>query len=122
MSSNTANQSIIRKALLTAALEGDPAVSTVEIKHIDLAPGQRAGRHMHPCPVVGYIAKGAVDFQIEGGPVETLRAGAAFYEPAGVTISRFDNASESEPLTFIAFYLLGAGEDELIRMLPQSGG
>jgi hypothetical protein len=37
MSSNTANQSIIRKALLTAALEGDPAVSTVEIKQVDLA-------------------------------------------------------------------------------------
>lgn len=38
-------------------------------------------------------------------------------KPAGTTILYFDNASELEPLSFIAFYLLGAGEHELIRML-----
>jgi quercetin dioxygenase-like cupin family protein len=67
--------------------------------------------------VVGYIANGAVHFQIEGEPAQTLREGDAFYEPADVTILHFDNPSEREPLTFIAYYLLGSGEDELIRML-----
>jgi hypothetical protein len=28
----------------------------------------------------------------------------------------FDNASDTEPMTFIPFYLLGANEDEPIRM------
>ncbi|MGH7068087.1 MAG: hypothetical protein ACREEU_09935 [Acetobacteraceae bacterium] len=49
--------------------------------------------------------------------METLHEGDAFYEPAGTTILHFDNASERESLTFIAFYLLGSGEHELIRML-----
>jgi hypothetical protein len=35
-----------------------------------------------------------------------------------VQIARFDNASARAPATFIAFYLLGAGESELIEMLP----
>jgi hypothetical protein len=29
----------------------------------------------------------------------------------------FDNASATQPMTFIAFYLLGEDERELIRML-----
>jgi len=110
-------QSIVRKELLTAHLAAGRAVGQVDVRQIDFAPGQTTGRHLHPCPVVGYIAKGTVLFQIEGGPLETLREGDAFYEPAQATILRFDNASQSEPLTFIAFYLLGAGEHELIRML-----
>jgi hypothetical protein len=47
-----------------------------------------------------------------------LRAGEAFFEPAAVQIAHFDNASASEPATFIAFCLLGAGEHELIEILP----
>lgn len=49
--------------------------------------------------------------------MKTLKAGDAFFEPANTKILHFDNASAIEPMTFIAFYLLGKGEDELIRML-----
>jgi hypothetical protein len=45
-----------------------------------------------------------------------LPAGSAFHEPAGAIIANFGNASDSEPMTFVAFYLL-KGEQELIRML-----
>jgi uncharacterized protein YjbI with pentapeptide repeats len=41
---------------------------------------------------------------------------AAFYEPADAIIANFGNASDTEPMTFVAFYLLD-GEQELIRML-----
>ena len=40
--------------------------------------------------------------------------------PLGIRIQHFDNASESEEATFIAFYLLAANERELIRMLPET--
>ena len=55
-------------------------------------------------------------YQIEGESAQTLPAGSAFYEPADTVIANFGNASDSEPMTFVAFYLLD-GEQELIRML-----
>ena len=108
---------IIRKALLTAALTGGRRVDRVEIKQIDFVPRQQTGLHLHTCPVVGYIARGTVLFQIEGEPPRTLKEGDAFHEPAGARILHFDNASDRDPLTFIAFYLLGPDDRELITML-----
>jgi quercetin dioxygenase-like cupin family protein len=107
---------IERQQLLSAALESRN-VSCVDVRRITLVPGQAAGRHLHPCPVVGYIASGTAFCQIEGETAELLPVGAAFYEPAGKVIADFGNASDITPMTFIAFYLLD-GEQELITMLP----
>ena len=95
---------------------GQRNVSTVDIRKITLAPRQKAGRHLHPCAVVGYIASGTAFCQIEGEPAELLPVGSAFYEPAERVIADFGNASDVTPLTFIAFYLLD-GEQDLITML-----
>src|SRR5262249_26863004 len=80
-------------------------------------PRQQTGLHLHTCPVVGYVARAPVLFQIEGEPPRTLKEGDAFHEPAGARILHFDNASDRDPLTFIAFYLLGPDDRELITML-----
>jgi quercetin dioxygenase-like cupin family protein len=108
---------IERKALLTAVMNGANPVARVEIKEIELKAAQRTGLHRHPCAVVGYVADGAIVFQIEGEPENTLKCGDAFYEPVNVRVARFDNASETAPAKFIAFYLLGPGEDRLIEMI-----
>jgi quercetin dioxygenase-like cupin family protein len=110
-------QTIYRKPLFTAVLEQAKKVGKVEVKEIVFQPSQKTGLHFHPCPVVGYIAEGSVAFQIEGSEEKTLRAGDAFFEPANVKILKFDNASETKGMKFITFYLLDAGEEELIRML-----
>src|SRR5579859_7582196 len=117
MSSAATKQTIIRKPLLTALLEEIKPTRTIEIKQIDFAPSQKTGVHNHPCPVVGYIVKGTVLFQVQGEEPRTLHAGDAFSEPPHKTILHFDNASSTEPMTFIAFYLLDSGETELIHML-----
>jgi len=39
------------------------------------------------------------------------------YEPADTIIARFDNASPTEPMKFIAYYLLASNEP-LIELLP----
>lgn len=109
------SNNIIRKPLLTASL-GERTVTSVEIKEITLAPGQKAGLHLHPCPVTGYIAKGTAIMQVEGEDELILNTGDAFYEPADRHIAQFSNYSDSEPMTFIAFYLLN-GDQELIKML-----
>ena len=101
---------------LLSAVLGQRNVSTVDIRKITLGPGQKAGRHLHPCAVVGYVASGTAFYQIEGEPAELLPVGSAFYEPAEQVIADFGNASDVTPLTFIAFYLLD-GQQDLITML-----
>jgi quercetin dioxygenase-like cupin family protein len=108
-------QTITRKPLLKAAL-GNRNINTVDVREIRFAPSQQTGRHLHPCTVVGYIAEGTATIQVEGQPPQTLPAGSAFHEPAQTVMARFDNASDSDPMTFIAFYLLD-GDQDLITML-----
>jgi quercetin dioxygenase-like cupin family protein len=108
-------QTIVRKQLLSASL-GNRNVASVDVREIRLDPGEAVGRHVHPCAVVGYIVEGTAVYEIEGQAEQTLPRGSAFYEPANVVIARFGNASHSQPMTFVAFYLLDH-EQELIRML-----
>ncbi|GAB3175926.1 hypothetical protein GCM10027291_36760 [Telluribacter humicola] len=56
--------------------------------------------------------------QIESQPAQVLRAGDAFFEPADTPILHFDNYSASQPMKFVAYYLLN-GEKELIELLPK---
>jgi quercetin dioxygenase-like cupin family protein len=106
----------ITRTPLLKALLGDRRVNAVDVREIRFAPGQRTTRHLHPCMVVGYIAEGAAVLEVEGQAAMTLPAGSAFHEPAGTVIADFRNASERDPMTFIAFYLLDGNQD-LITML-----
>lgn len=106
---------IIRKQLLTADI-GTQTVKKVDMREINFQPLQRTGYHQHPCPVVGYIVSGTVLFQVEGDSSKTLKAGDAFFEPMNKPMVHFDNLSSTEPLKFIAYYLLNDGS-ELIQML-----
>ncbi len=112
-----AQQEIIRKELLSAEI-GKRIISKVDVREISFEPLQRTGRHKHPCPVFGYIAEGQILFQVEGQPLQILKAGEAFYEPVDTPIAHFDNISDKYPAKFIAYYLLN-GEKELIEMLPE---
>jgi quercetin dioxygenase-like cupin family protein len=81
---------------------------------VELPPGQPAGSHYHPGAVTGYVESGLIAFERAGQPVRELGPGDVFFEPAGETILRFDNRSDREPATFIAFYLL-TGDQPLIE-------
>ena len=102
---------LTRKDLLNAIV--NQKVSVVEIKEVNMTGGQEAPKHLHPCPVVGYIVSGRVLFQIEGQESEILKEGDAFYEPKNKTILHFDNASKDKPLTFVAFYLKEQHEENI---------
>jgi quercetin dioxygenase-like cupin family protein len=94
---------IIRQNLQPALL--NQKVKTVEIQEITFPAGETASKHLHPCPVVGYVKSGSVFFQIEGQVAVILKKGDSFYEPKETNILHFDNASKEKPMTFIAFYL-----------------
>jgi quercetin dioxygenase-like cupin family protein len=108
---------IKRQNLLEASFGGLHAIERARISRVELAPGQAAGRHFHPCHVIGCVLSGTIRFQIDKQPETVLVAGEAFHEPAGIEIPHFDNASNTEPAVFLACYLLAPGEDELIKML-----
>jgi len=115
--SNPSPQAIVRKPLLTAIIEGQKLVDRVEIKEIEFVANQSTGLHLHPCPVVGYIAEGTILFQVEGQPAKVLKAGDVFFEPANTRIIHFDNPTE-ERTKFICYYLLGKEDRDVIKMLP----
>ena len=108
---------INRVPLLTAMLATRNDIDRVEVKRIDFAPLQKTGVHFHPCPVIGYIAKGLIYFQIEGEEAKILKEGTAFFEPANKKVLHFDNLSEKDGVSFIAVYLLKKDDKELIKML-----
>lgn len=110
-----ADASVVRTPILGAQFDVAKTIDHVRGVSVTLAPGRRATRHEHPIPVIGYVTSGTITFQLDGQPARTLYAGEAFYEPANATIAVFDNLSASESATFIAFYLMGLGETEVVR-------
>jgi quercetin dioxygenase-like cupin family protein len=106
---------IRRTELLSRPLPVAP--DRVAAYRVELPPGRPAGRHFHPGPVTGYVESGLIAYEQDGQPARELGRGDVFFEPAGVTIQRFDNLSATEPAVFIAFYLL-TGDQPLIQPTP----
>jgi quercetin dioxygenase-like cupin family protein len=85
------------------ALNGDHLqVSMVEVRY---GPGESSQQHSHPCPVVGYVVEGAYRTQVKGEPEKIYKAGESFYEaPNGVHLVS-ENASSTEPVRFLAYFI-----------------
>ncbi|MBC9796789.1 cupin domain-containing protein [Sinomicrobium sp. FJxs] len=102
---------IARQELLKENIKQN--ISNIETQIITMKAGQVAPKHLHPCPVIGYIESGEVLFQIEGEEKKVLKAGQAFYEPKNKNIVHFDNHSKDSDLVFIAFYLKECDEENI---------
>ena len=77
-------------------------VTTVEVTY---PPGGASAPHSHPCPVIGYVLKGAVRMQVKGGTEAIYRAGDSFYEEANGIHMVSKNASATEAATFLATFI-----------------
>ncbi|WP_337660552.1 cupin domain-containing protein [Anderseniella sp. Alg231-50] len=89
-------------------------VVQVEVGDFRFKPGQVAPVHTHEAPAIGYVSKGMIIYQVEGGKPQILRAGDAFFEPVGTRILRFDNASATEAAHFLDFNLEQANEPFIV--------
>jgi quercetin dioxygenase-like cupin family protein len=49
---------------------------------VDFAPGAKFGRHTHPGEEIVYVIEGTLEYQVEGKPALTLRAGEVLFIPA----------------------------------------
>lgn len=50
---------------------------------VDLGPGIEFGKHSHPGEEIVYVIEGSLEYQVEGMPPVTLRAGEVLFIPAG---------------------------------------
>ena len=92
----------------------DQQIDRIEAHRVTMAPAQVSGTHSHRGGVIGLIISGEAVLQLRGEPEHRLAAGSTFYEPPGVLVDRFDNASEEAELEFLAFYPL-LGEMPLVE-------
>lgn len=72
---------------------------------VQYGPGEASPPHTHACPVIVYVAEGAVRSAIKGQPQLIYHAGESFYEPPGRLHLISANASNSAPARFVAFFV-----------------
>jgi quercetin dioxygenase-like cupin family protein len=83
----------------------------VQAVRVDYEPGGfTPDAHRHPAGAYVYVIDGSVEFGIEDREPVVLNAGESFYEPPGALHSVSRNASQDEPASMIAFFVLGEGE------------
>ena len=59
-----------------------PGREIVQVR-VDFAPGVAFGRHSHPGEEIAYVLEGSLEYQFDGKPPVTLKAGDALFIPAG---------------------------------------
>ncbi|MGH7580678.1 MAG: cupin domain-containing protein [Gemmatimonadales bacterium] len=84
------------------ALDGSRLRSTV--LEVSYGPGGSSKPHRHPCPVIGYVVQGNLRTQVEGSEVAVYRAGETFYEAPNGLHRVSANASDDQPVRFIAIF------------------
>ena len=77
----------------------------VTMLDVTYPPGGTSSPHVHPCPVFGYIAAGAIRMQFKGLPERVYRAGESFYEAANGGHLVGANASATEPARLVATFV-----------------
>ena len=79
-----------------------PGREAVQVR-VDIDPGVAFGRHTHPGEEIIYVLDGSLEYDIEGKPPMTLKAGEVLFIPAG-TIHAAKNVgtvTASELATYI---------------------
>ena len=79
-----------------------PGREAVQVR-VDLEPGVAFGRHTHPGEEIIYVLEGALEYDVDGKPPVTLKAGDVLFIPAG-TIHAAKNVSggtASELATYV---------------------
>ena len=75
---------------------------------VDIDPGMAFGKHTHPGEEIIYVLKGTLEYEIEGKPATTLKAGDVLFIPAG-TIHAAKNVG-SDTASELATYVVEKGK------------
>jgi quercetin dioxygenase-like cupin family protein len=87
----------------------------VNAVRVDYTPGGfTRGTHRHPAGAYVYVIDGSVEFGVDNHEPVVLKAGESFFEPPGALHSISRNASQEQPASLIAFFVLGEGESPTV--------
>lgn len=92
-------------------------VTRVETTRVDFLPGQEMPEHLHPVPVICFVARGSFAVSIGGQPERTVTVGDATIERAGEVVHYFRNLSAKNPAQLYCAILAGADDKQLSVML-----
>ena len=84
-----------------------PGREAIQVR-VDLDPGVAFGNHTHPGEEIIYVLAGALEYQVEGKPPMTLKAGDVLFIPAG-TIHSAKNVG-SDTASELATYIVEKGK------------
>jgi quercetin dioxygenase-like cupin family protein len=59
-----------------------PGREVIQVR-VELDPGVAFGRHSHPGEEIVYVLEGALEYEVEGKPLVTLKPGDVLFIPAG---------------------------------------
>src|SRR6266850_4985100 len=79
---------------------------------VEIDPGVTAPRHSHPGEEIIYVLEGTLEYQLDGKPPVTLKAGDVLFIPAG-TIHAAKNVG-SGPGAELATYVVEKGKPLLV--------
>jgi quercetin dioxygenase-like cupin family protein len=107
----------IRTPIGSFAIDPAKPVTHVETTRVDFSPGQQMPEHMHPVPVICFVAKGGFLVSIGRAAVRTVRVGDTTIERPGEVVHYFRNASAKEPAQLYCGALAGPDDKQLSVML-----
>ena len=70
---------------------------------VDIAPGVVSPKHFQPGEEIVYVIEGLQEYQVEGKPPVTLKAGEVLFIPAGTihAVKNVGSANAAELATYI---------------------
>src|ERR687897_2409936 len=79
-----------------------PGREVIQVR-VDIAPGVLAPNHTHPGEEIAYVIEGSLEYQLEGKPPVTLKAGEVLFIPAGTihTAKNVGSGNAAELATYI---------------------
>jgi quercetin dioxygenase-like cupin family protein len=91
-----------------------PGREAVQVR-VDFDPGAAFGKHRHPGEEIIYVIEGSLEYEVEGKPPVTLKAGEVLFIPAG-TIHAAKNVGSGNAAE-IATYVVEKGKPlvELVK-------
>ena len=113
---------IVGALALHVALAQQPGIKRTDLQRHDLsvpgrevvqtrvefAPGVGFGKHWHPGEEIVYVLEGSLEYQVEGKPPVTLKAGEVLFVPAG-TVHAAKNVGSGNAVE-LATYLVEKGK------------
>ena len=90
-----------------------PGREIVQVR-VDFAPGVAFGKHSHPGEEIAYVLEGSLEYQLEGKPPVTLKAGEALFIPAG-TVHAAKNVGQGNGAE-LATYIVEKGKPLVVMV------